>query len=54
MDTIIKEKIKELEILGKEKSELEIWESLLPNMTDEEKQDLIKSLEEEIALIKAN
>ena len=48
----IKEKINELESLGKDQSEINLWKKLLPNMTVEEQTELLDSLEKELELIK--
>jgi|TARA_Y100000031_G_scaffold153162_1_gene197821 hypothetical protein len=48
----IEEKLKELESLGKDKKELELWLKILPVMTAEEQSELLSSLEDELKFIK--
>ena len=48
----IEEKLKELESLGKDKKELDLWTKMLPVMTLEEQTELLSSLEEELQFIK--
>lgn len=48
----IEAKLKELESLGKDKKELELWTKMLPVMTIEEQSELLNSLEEELEFIK--